>query len=119
MSDMASFWRASALAAAMMFPSALGFAIGAMPVQTVGGMGEAFSPAPTEAPSMELMKAKLVKKAVTNVCTEWTILGGYGQPQCVNSETCLFKTATNGYFYEGCGQTSIAYDWVTGTYWYF
>jgi hypothetical protein len=44
------------------------------------------------------------------------VMQGYGQPQCRNSETCLFKTATDGYFYEGCGQTSIAYDWVTGKF---
>lgn len=42
---------------------------------------------------------------------------GFGQPQCGNSETCLFKTATDGNFYEGCGETSIAYDWVTGMFW--
>lgn len=38
---------------------------------------------------------------------------GYGQPECFNSETCLF-TSAYGYFYEGCGQTSIAYNWITG-----
>jgi hypothetical protein len=39
---------------------------------------------------------------------------GFGQPECGNSETCLF-TSANGYYYEGCGQTSIKYNWVTGT----
>jgi hypothetical protein len=38
---------------------------------------------------------------------------GFGQPVCYNSETCLFTAATDGYLYEGCGQTSIAYNWVT------
>lgn len=41
------------------------------------------------------------------------VMQGFGQPRCGNSETCLFKTATDGNFYEGCGETSIAYDWVT------
>jgi hypothetical protein len=40
------------------------------------------------------------------------IMEGFGQPECYNSETCLF-TSASGYYYEGCGQTSIAYDWVT------
>jgi hypothetical protein len=38
---------------------------------------------------------------------------GFGQPECGNSETCLF-TSADGYYYEGCGQTSISYNWVTG-----
>lgn len=75
---MASFSRipATAVVMSMMASSAMGFALGAMPSQTVGGTGAAYSPAPTEAPSMELMKKKLAKKALTNVCTEWTIEGG-------------------------------------------
>jgi hypothetical protein len=35
-----------------------------------------------------------------------------GQPECVNSETCLFTSAFS-LFYEGCGQTSIPYNWIT------
>jgi hypothetical protein len=38
---------------------------------------------------------------------------GFGQPECRNYETCLF-TSANGYCYEGCGKTSMAYNWVTG-----
>jgi ADP-ribose pyrophosphatase YjhB (NUDIX family) len=34
---------------------------------------------PTEAPSLELVKRKLEKKGVTNICTEWTIPGGWLQ----------------------------------------
>ena len=32
---------------------------------------------------------------------------------CSNSETCLFTSDTLGNLWEGCGQTSISYDWVT------
>lgn len=75
---MASFPRvpATAVVISMMASSAMGFALGAMPLETVGSIGAAFSPAPTQAPSMELVKKKLAKKALTNVCTEWTIEGG-------------------------------------------
>ncbi len=38
-----------------------------------------------------------------------------GQPQCYNSQTCLFTTVGDFYI-EGCGQTSIAYDWITREY---
>lgn len=115
---MASFWGCVLAATAIMIHSTMGSAIGAMPSQTLGGFGMVFSPEPTEAPSMELVKAKMAKRSLTNVCTEWTIPGGYGQPQCSNSETCLFHTAANGFYYEGCGETSIAYDWVTACYGY-
>ncbi|PVH86981.1 hypothetical protein DL98DRAFT_649817 [Cadophora sp. DSE1049] len=107
---MASLLRYTAVAA--LASSVSGFAIGAIPTQTLaGGYGQAFLQ-PTAAPSVKLVKQKLKGRALTNVCTEWTIPGGYGQPQCDNSQTCLFQTV-NGRLYEGCGQTSIAYDWIT------
>lgn len=109
---MASILRYSAMSA--LVSSVTGFAVGVIPSQTVGGgFGQPFFDIqPTSAPSVELVKKQLAKKALTNVCTEWTIPGGYGQPQCFDSQTCLFQTI-NGRFYEGCGQTSIAYDWIT------
>jgi hypothetical protein len=82
-----------------------------------GGYGTPFSE-PTKGPSLELVKMRFEKRSVTNLCTEWTIPGGFGQPVCSNSETCLFTTAPNGYYYEGCGQTSIRYDWITACYSY-
>jgi hypothetical protein len=70
---MASIVRFSALAA---FASAVsGYAIGEFPTQTVG-YGSPFMPEPTEAPSMELVKKNLGKRALINTCTEWTIRGG-------------------------------------------
>ena len=70
---MASFVRFSAVTA---FVSAVcGYAIGEIPTQTVG-YGSPFMQEPTEAPSMELVKRSLGKRAVTNVCTEWTLPGG-------------------------------------------
>ena len=107
--------RCSALAA--LASSAAGAVMGAIPSQTMGGFGEPIFalPLPTAAPEVELVKRRLEKKDATNICTEWTILGGYGQPECVNSETCLF-TSAGGYYYEGCGQTSKRYDWNTGTF---
>jgi hypothetical protein len=72
---MALFLRYAAVSA--FFSAAAGFAIGAMPSQTIGiGFGEPMPQQPTEAPSLELVKRKLEKKALTNTCTEWTILGG-------------------------------------------
>jgi hypothetical protein len=71
---MASLLRYAAVSA--FISAAAGFAIGAMPSQTLGiGFG-APMPQPTEGPSLELVKRQLQKKAVTNTCTEWTILGG-------------------------------------------
>ena len=70
---MAALLRYSTLAA---FISAVtGYAIGEIPTQTVG-YGSPFMQEPTEAPSMELVKRNLGKRAVTNTCTEWTIPGG-------------------------------------------
>lgn len=70
---MASIVRFSALAA---FVSAVsGYAIGEFPSQTVG-YGSPFKSEPTEAPSMELVKKSLGKRALINTCTEWTIQGG-------------------------------------------
>jgi hypothetical protein len=44
--------------------------------------------------------------------TRLIIQSGFGQPKCYNSETCLFTN--DGFnFYEGCGQTSVAYNWIT------
>lgn len=76
MKVMASFLRYAAVAA--LVSSVAGFAIGAMPSQTIGlGFGEPMQPLqPTDAPSLELVKRNLEKKALTNTCTEWTILGG-------------------------------------------
>ncbi len=50
--------------------------IGAIPSQTVGVGQPFFDIMPTEAPRPELLKKRLEKKALTNVCSEWTILGG-------------------------------------------
>jgi hypothetical protein len=75
---MASALRYSAIAA--LISSAAGVVIGAMPSQTMsGGFGEPIFalPLPTEAPSLELVKRRLQKKDVTNICTEWTIPGGW------------------------------------------
>ena len=92
-----------------------GAVIGAIPSETLGGFGLPLFelPLPTEPPSLELVKKRLEKKSVSNICTEWTIPGDLGQPECGNSGTCLF-TSASGYYYEGCGQTSVSYDWVTG-----
>ena len=65
--------RFQALAAFM--SSVAGYAIGEMPTQTVG-YGVPFMQEPTEAPSMELVKRNLERRAVINTCTEWTIPGG-------------------------------------------
>jgi hypothetical protein len=67
-------------AVAALAASVRGFAIaptiGAIPSQTIGVGQPFFDIMPTEAPSPELLKKRLEKKAVTNVCSEWTILGG-------------------------------------------
>ncbi|KUJ21094.1 uncharacterized protein LY89DRAFT_681709 [Mollisia scopiformis] len=102
-------------AGAALLSSATASVIGAIPSQTVGGFGQPFFVEPTPAPEYELVKVKLAKKDVTNICTEWTIPGGFGQPECANSETCLF-TSAGGYWYEGCGETSIRYNWITACY---
>lgn len=70
---MASFVRFSVLAAFITTIS--GYAIGVIPTQTVG-YGSPFLQEPTEAPSMELVKKSLGKRALINTCTEWTIPGG-------------------------------------------
>ena len=68
--------------------TAAGAALGAVPSQTISGVGEPFFalPLPTEPPSLELMKRRLEKKDVTdvtNICTEWTIPGGqYERKSC-------------------------------------
>jgi hypothetical protein len=52
------------------------FAPRVISTQTIG-YGQLFHQvAPTEAPSIELVKKQLEKKAVTNICTEWTLEGG-------------------------------------------
>lgn len=99
----------------LLAPLALGFSFEKLPEQTVKGAGIPFSPRPTEAPSRELVRAKLGKRAATNVCSEWTIPGGGGQPQCGSSQTCQFTTAGD-YFFEGCGEDGVVYDWITECY---
>lgn len=79
---MASVLRYSALAA--MVSAVSGYALGEMPSQTIMalpsvGMGQPIMKLlPTEAPSSELVKRHLMKKAVTNTCSEWTITDGIG-----------------------------------------
>jgi hypothetical protein len=70
----ASYLRYSALAAAA--STVTGFATLEFPTQTVGGFGEPYFPEVTKAPQRDLVKARLEKKAITNVCSEWTIPGG-------------------------------------------
>jgi hypothetical protein len=73
----ASYLRYSALATAV--STVTGFAITEFPTQTVGGgggFGAPYLPEVTEAPQRDLVKARLEKKAITNVCSEWTIPGG-------------------------------------------
>lgn len=73
---MASVLRFSALAAVVSAVS--GYALGEMPSQTIG-IGMAITDIiPTNAPSLELVKRSLKKKAVTNTCSEWTISEGLG-----------------------------------------
>jgi hypothetical protein len=101
-------------AVAALVSSVAGNSFGSIPSQTVGHGLPIFEAMATEAPSLELVKRKLEKKSLTNVCSEWTILGGNGQPQCYNSQTCLFSSAGDPLtHFEGCGMTSIAYDWIT------
>lgn len=63
-------------AVAAFISSVAGYAVGVVPEPTIPGYGDNFSPAPTKAPVMELVRAKLAKKEVTNICGEWTISGG-------------------------------------------
>jgi hypothetical protein len=85
---MVSLLRLSAITT--LVPIVTGFAISAaVPSQTIGlgnpGIGYLLYPEPTTAPSFELVEKKLAKKAVTNVCSEWTISGG----KCSNApNTC-------------------------------
>ena len=72
---MASVLRYSALAAVVV-TAVSAFAPRDIPTQTVGYGLPFHQVSPTEAPSMELVKKQLEKKAVTNICTEWTIEGG-------------------------------------------
>jgi hypothetical protein len=67
---MASSLRLSTVAA---FVSAVsGYAIlGGFPTQTVGYGSPFLQLEPTQAPSMELVKKSLGKRALTNTCTEW------------------------------------------------
>jgi hypothetical protein len=110
---MASILRYSAVAAM----ATLAFAHGELPSQTIGIGQPLFELMPTKAPSLDLIKRSLGKRALTNTCSEWTILDGGGfTPICLSSQTCLFTSATDGYGYEGCGQTSIAYNWITTCY---
>ncbi|KAG9236648.1 hypothetical protein BJ875DRAFT_212296 [Amylocarpus encephaloides] len=83
-----------------------------IPAMTAAGNdGRPSVPEPTQAPPRELVKARF-KRATANICSEWTIPGGYGQPKCGAGQTCLF-TSFGGNHYEGCGSTGILYDWIT------
>jgi hypothetical protein len=90
--------------------------LGEMPTQTAVSEGQGlpiFEVMATPGPSLELLKRRVEARAETNTCTEWTILGGNGQPVCYNGQTCLFSTVGD-LRYEGCGSTSKNYDWITG-----
>jgi hypothetical protein len=83
---MASALRYSVVAA--LVSSAAGAVIGAMHSQAMGGgFGDPVfaMPLPTQAPEIELLKRRLEKKDVTNICTEWTIPGGGHERQCYRS----------------------------------
>ncbi|KAG9248297.1 hypothetical protein BJ878DRAFT_62932 [Calycina marina] len=111
---MSSNSRYAALAA--MISSVYGYSLGEMAAQTTGVGLPLYEIRPTEAPSLELVRRTLgvnAKRALTNTCDEWSLDGLGGTPLCGASATCLFTSATNGFLYEGCGQTSIAYDWIT------
>ena len=70
-----SLLRYSAVAA--LLSSATAKSYGSMPSQTVGQGFPILEAMPTEAPSLELVKRQLDKRqSLTNVCSEWTILGG-------------------------------------------
>jgi len=109
---MASFTRYTTLAA--MVSTICGYVL-EMPSQTVGcGQPFPFPAAPTDPPSQGLVQKQIGKRQLTNACSQWTINEGFGSvPVCYNSETCLFTSASDGYLYEGCGETSVVYDWVT------
>jgi len=50
-----------------------------MPSPTVGMGMPLMDIMPTEAPSLELVKRNIVKRALTSTCSDWTILGLQGQ----------------------------------------
>lgn len=58
----------------------VGHSFGAIPAMTEAGCGFPLPPVPTQAPSRELLKArmehKVEKRAATNACDEWLIVGG-------------------------------------------
>lgn len=98
---------------AAMVSAACGYVLGEMPSQTIGVGIPLLDILPTQAPSLELVKKQIEKRAITNTCSEWTILGGGGVPICAASNTCLFTTASDKVLYEGCGQTGVPYHWTT------
>ena len=65
--------RFSALAA--MVACVYGHRLGEMPSQTIGMGSPLFELIPTPAPEMELVKRNLKKRAITNICSEWTLDG--------------------------------------------
>jgi hypothetical protein len=84
---MATILRNSALAA--MVSAVSGYALGDMPSQTIGIGIPILEILPTKAPSLELVKKSLAKKAVTNTCSEWTINDGLGACLLLNErESC-------------------------------
>ncbi|KAH8815867.1 hypothetical protein F5884DRAFT_198324 [Xylogone sp. PMI_703] len=122
---MGSTMRYSAVAAVFSvcmswLPCAAASAVPELPARTVRA-GEPVMSEPTEAPSLELLKARALhlEKRTQVGCSQWSIPGGYGIPACDSPSTCLFySTTVGGEFmgYEGCGQTSVKYNWVTACY---
>jgi len=97
-------------------------ALNPLPARTIAGHHiHPQVPKPTEGPSFELLRRKIHsslangkgKRDVTSVCSEWTISGGYGQPECYDGETCLF-TSAGATLLEGCGSQGVRYNWYTG-----
>lgn len=88
---MPSILRLSAATALVSTAAASG--IGAIASQTIAGFGAPLFAEPTKAPEYELVKAKLAKKAVTNVCSEWTIPGG----RLPSRFEAVFHAGTDGY----------------------
>ncbi|RDW71285.1 hypothetical protein BP6252_07848 [Coleophoma cylindrospora] len=97
--------------------AALAYGVGERPAsKTIGyGAPHLVVPAePTNAPSWDLFHdlLKIKPRVVTNVCSEWTLLGDGGQPACTGSSTCLFDTVS-GFGYEACALTSSSFYQVT------
>ncbi|RDW83215.1 hypothetical protein BP5796_04706 [Coleophoma crateriformis] len=100
-----------------LFLAALAYGVGERPASKTIGYGKPHLvvPAePTNAPSWDLFHdlLKIKPRVVTNVCSEWTLLGDGGQPACTGSSTCLFDTVS-GFGYEACAVTSSSFYQVT------